>query len=94
MTQRTTIAWDIANCLWVVDQSQPSTKFQCKIMWNKSCSRVFYSGADLMIFVTDAQVPPKAEGASFLGGSGGMVPRKILKYGVSEMWFPPFESNI
>ena len=37
-----------------------------------------------------ALAPPCAEDASFLGGSGGMLPRQILKSGVSEMQLHAF----
>ena len=33
---------------------------------------------------------PSAEGTRFVGGSGGMAPRKILKFRLSEMPFPGF----
>ena len=52
---------------------------------------MFISGADPADFVTDAQ--PSAEGASLLGGSGGMPPLKILKSGTSEMRFPAFSEQ-
>ena len=38
----------------------------------------------------EALAPPCAAHASFLGGSGGMLPPKILKSGVSEMRLPAF----
>ena len=59
------------------------------------------AGADPGFFLSDASSVglskkcrrrrhPSAEHASFLGGSGGMAPRKILKFRTSEMRFPAF----
>ena len=49
------------------------------------------AGTDPANFVTDAH--PSGEGASLLGGSGGMLPRKILKCGTSEMRFLAFSEQ-
>ena len=56
------------------------------------------AGVDVGIFVTSFRASKarksNAEGLRFLGGSGGMLPREILKSRVSEMPFPALWGNL
>ena len=57
-----------------------------------------FTGVDVGIFVTSFRAPKarksSTEGVRFLGGSGGMLPREILKSKVSEMPFPALWGNL
>ena len=71
-----------------------STNSSLLIQYITNISIQYYAltpGVDLGFCVTSSRVPL---GTRFLGGSGGMLPRKILKSRVSEMAFSAFWRKI